>query len=209
MKRPHAFTLIELLIVVAIVAVLAAIAVPNFLEAQTRSKVSRALADMRTVATGLESYRVDQQRLPDPLPNTTAPTNFERRLHPLTTPIAYLADVPRDTFRHQFNNGATNIDLHNAPGGDTLVYGRGDKAGDRATIDFGPQYLMISSAGPDNRLDHLHYYPPLAGFGGSDCPICGPELADLLAVTVYDPTNGTISAGDLYRWSSTTHAHAQ
>ncbi|MEO8376090.1 MAG: prepilin-type N-terminal cleavage/methylation domain-containing protein [Candidatus Sumerlaeota bacterium] len=57
------FTLIELLIVVAIIAILAAIAVPNFLEAQTRAKVSRVKADMRSVATAVESYRVDYNRL--------------------------------------------------------------------------------------------------------------------------------------------------
>ena len=58
-KSTHGFTLIELLVVVAIVAILAAIAVPNFLEAQVRSKVSRVKADMRTVATALESYAID------------------------------------------------------------------------------------------------------------------------------------------------------
>ncbi len=58
------FTLIELLIVVAIIAILAAIAVPNFLEAQTRAKVSRVKSDMRTVATALESYRVDGNKYP-------------------------------------------------------------------------------------------------------------------------------------------------
>src|SRR5512139_3229831 len=62
------FTLIELLIVVAIIAILAAIAVPNFLEAQTRSKISRCKADVRSVATALEAYRTDANRyVPDPL----------------------------------------------------------------------------------------------------------------------------------------------
>lgn len=50
--------------VVAIIAILAAIAVPNFLEAQTRSKVSRARADMRSISTGLESYCIDTNRYP-------------------------------------------------------------------------------------------------------------------------------------------------
>ncbi len=57
-----AFTLIELLIVVAIIAILAAIAVPNFLEAQTRAKVSRVKSDFRTMATAIETYALDKKR---------------------------------------------------------------------------------------------------------------------------------------------------
>ena len=60
------FTLIELLIVVAIISILAAIAVPNFLEAQTRSKVSRFMADIRSAATAVESYMIDHNAYPPP-----------------------------------------------------------------------------------------------------------------------------------------------
>jgi prepilin-type N-terminal cleavage/methylation domain-containing protein len=67
-----AFTLIELLIVVAIIAILAAIAVPNFLEAQTRAKFARAKSDMRTIATALEGYRIDTNKYPEQgIPNGT------------------------------------------------------------------------------------------------------------------------------------------
>lgn len=59
-----AFTLIELLIVVAIIAILAAIAVPNFLEAQTRAKVARVMSDQRTYATALETYQIDYSSYP-------------------------------------------------------------------------------------------------------------------------------------------------
>src|SRR6478752_6290100 len=63
-NRRAAFTLIELLIVVAIIAILAAIAVPNFLEAQTRSKVSRTMSDLRTLSLAIESYVVDNNKPP-------------------------------------------------------------------------------------------------------------------------------------------------
>lgn len=62
--KTKGFTLIELLIVVAIIAILAAIAVPNFLEAQTRAKVTRMKANMRTVATAIEMYTIDNNVIP-------------------------------------------------------------------------------------------------------------------------------------------------
>src|SRR5690349_23058161 len=97
MRFVRAFTLIELLIVVAIIAILAAIAVPNFLEAQTRAKISRAKADMRTVTTGLETYRIDQNIYPKSNIYSWA-LSFGASSNPqliatlerLTTPIAYL-----------------------------------------------------------------------------------------------------------------------
>lgn len=95
-RKKQGFTLIELLIVVAIIAILAAIAVPNFLEAQVRSKVSRAYADMRTIATAIESYSVDYNQPPlnPPLSSNT----FYVTPYILTTPIAYITSMPLDPF---------------------------------------------------------------------------------------------------------------
>jgi len=60
----RAFTLIELLIVVAIIGILAAIAVPNFINAQERAKVGRARSDVRSIVNALEMYRLDNNNYP-------------------------------------------------------------------------------------------------------------------------------------------------
>jgi general secretion pathway protein G len=48
-------------VVIAIIGILAAIAVPNFLTAMERAKQKRTMADMRTIATALETYGTDHE----------------------------------------------------------------------------------------------------------------------------------------------------
>ena len=116
----RAFTLIELLIVVAIIAILAAIAVPNFLEAQVRSKVSRMKADLRTLATAVESYMVDHNKYPPapaPWPPDFIPTQ-EAKTWLMTTPVAYINSIPKDIF-------SPDNTQHSAAGGHWLTFSNG------------------------------------------------------------------------------------
>ena len=56
------FTLIELMIVIAIIGILAAIAIPQFSAYRTRSYNSAAESDLRNAATAQEAFYVDNQR---------------------------------------------------------------------------------------------------------------------------------------------------
>jgi prepilin-type N-terminal cleavage/methylation domain-containing protein len=56
------FTLVEIMIVVAIIALLAAIAVPGFLRARKRSQASRILNDLRLIDSAVDQYAIETGR---------------------------------------------------------------------------------------------------------------------------------------------------
>ncbi|MGB8353235.1 MAG: prepilin-type N-terminal cleavage/methylation domain-containing protein [Chthoniobacteraceae bacterium] len=58
-KSRAGFTLVEIMIVVAIIALLAAIAVPNFLRARKRSQATRILEDLRMLDSAMDQYAID------------------------------------------------------------------------------------------------------------------------------------------------------
>lgn len=63
-RRRNGFSLIELLIVVAVIGILATIAIPNLLTAIQRSRQSRTTADIRMISEGIEAYQNDYSAYP-------------------------------------------------------------------------------------------------------------------------------------------------
>ena len=56
------FTLVEIMIVVAIIALLAAIAVPGFLRARKRSQASRIINDLRLIDSAVDQYAIENNK---------------------------------------------------------------------------------------------------------------------------------------------------
>ncbi len=203
MKKFKGFTLIELLIVVAIIGILAAIAVPNFLNAQVRAKVSRAEAEMREIATALESFYIDNNSYP-PLTNLDRsisrlyrdnPGNLDsarieigrgsraRRIY-LTTPVSYMSTIPFDPFRGSGNEHC-------------YLYGSN-----------GTSYYVIASYGPDgisgngtsgNRVEPF-IVKDYTGAKLNDWDRAAYRDGTLsLPDSLYQSSNGTSSTGEIVR----------
>ncbi len=176
MKRDRipAFTLIELLIVVAIIGILAAIAVPNFLNAQIRAKVAHVEADFKSLATALEAYKVDNNHYP-----VDSDNSWPLGLSMLTTPVAYMNGFARDPFVRKDQQ---------------FVYGAGDDSSapfyemgtDTMWEQRSPNYELgtwsLTSTGPD----------------GEDS--CGAQLDWPWGTNWwdYEPSNGVHSIGDIF-----------
>lgn len=190
--KKKGFTLIELLIVVAIIAILAAIAIPNFLQAQVRAKVARVKADMRTIATGLETYYVDKNKYPGDYTYEAAngitydhEWRHYKRLEPLTTPIAYMSSIPSDPFAvGSEENGIV----------DTFAYACNDR-GQESPADTWVHVAEV--LGLEGRESNLDWY--LRSFGPDGDSESAFSDMSVTGSALYDPTNGTTTSGDVVR----------
>ena len=80
LNRKHAgFTLVEIMIVVAIIALLAAIAVPGFLRARKRSQASRILNDLRMIDAAVDQYAIETNRTTGAVVGITDWTNYLKK----------------------------------------------------------------------------------------------------------------------------------
>jgi prepilin-type N-terminal cleavage/methylation domain-containing protein len=62
LRSTTGFTLVEIMIVVAIIALLAAIAVPGFLRARKRSQATRVLNDLRPIDSAVDQYAIETNK---------------------------------------------------------------------------------------------------------------------------------------------------
>ncbi len=187
----------ERLILVAIMVLLAAIAVPYYIEARMRTKIGRTMMDMRKVGAAAEAYYGDRRTYPSPFfpgpqPDPasgftagkwfvalwTADGEFMGMGTQLTTPVAYISELPIDTFNSRYILGHARKE-HGFVGAGFLYM---------ADL-YHPLTLAVE--------EPLTFEWDVGYFLQS----VGPKLViqdHERPGALYDPTNGLISPGDIY-----------
>jgi Tfp pilus assembly protein PilE len=194
------------LIVVAIIAILAAIAVPNFLEAQVRSKVSRVHADLRSIGIACESYMVDKNDYPVYGVWLSDDMNAEC-LDQLTSPVAY---ITMSRFKDPFNIPKQGTNSN--PKGYYQYHSLHHPDNNTAQPWMYRKAFIIFSFGPDRHASSMDWLynlilDPNILWTAADAmckdpdPVSHTQMYDgsVNGCLVYDPTNGTKSLGDIGR----------
>ncbi len=90
------FTLVEIMIVVAIIAMLASIGVPNYLRARKRAQASRILNDLRVIDHAMVMWTADKAKSPG---DVATLADLQGYMKPTDTPLYYQG---QDLFGHSY-----------------------------------------------------------------------------------------------------------
>jgi prepilin-type N-terminal cleavage/methylation domain-containing protein len=176
-RRPSGFTLVELLVVIAVLAILAGILFPVFAKARSRARVSTALSNLRQIGTALHMYTADyDEHLPNRWPRFEYKVFFwrveGRDLPSLLKPYVKNSAVWYSPEDRRSKKGVTSFILNAelAPGWPLAKIGRPAEAiylTDRTDLDA----LTI---GPDQDAPDVYFWwkfcnPPL-DVGPADLP---------------------------------------
>jgi general secretion pathway protein G len=105
-RQPRApgFTLVEILVVIVILGILAALVVPRIIERPDQARVTAAKADIATIMEALKLYRLDNQRYPTTEQGLSAlvtrPTLSP--VPPNWKPNGYLEHLPQDPWGNPY-----------------------------------------------------------------------------------------------------------
>jgi prepilin-type N-terminal cleavage/methylation domain-containing protein len=97
-RNRQAFTLVEIMIVVAIIALLASIAVPGFLRARKRSQASRIINDLRLIDSAVDMYAIENNKATGA---TVAVTDWTKYIKPGTSLYVTGKDILGNTYGPQ------------------------------------------------------------------------------------------------------------
>jgi general secretion pathway protein G len=122
LKSRKGFTIIELLIVIAVIAILIGIALPKFKGMRDEGNIAKAKGELRTLQTAVESYKIHTNSYPTALGNLNANT---------TVPNIIGSTLPYDPF------GATSTTNYgySANGSYYVIYSIGVNGNGTASVD--------------------------------------------------------------------------
>jgi len=186
MKQRKGFTLIELMIVIAIIIILAAIAIPNYLRMTDRARRSRVAGDFTSLATAIEAYSVDWGHYP----KIIAADAFGKG-------IDSAAGVP--TMASNFSIEITGTKGTTFPNADTTNYqnakGHTTLTGEDGGIEYMKAGTIASMYNPFN--------PTRDGTNNTDCYFYVSD-SDGTHWALYDYLTSDTSKDLLYRTDTTT-----
>jgi len=197
MEKDVGFTVVELLIVIAIISIIAAIAVPNLMSANIRAKVSGVKADMGSIAIALEDYKIDDPgrnypiEPPSPYGHDEIAVSGQafddpsdalglgKLVYPLdASEPTYLKRIPGDPF-----NDSGEEEWNGTSGAHNNHYCYFTANANQESSSTEAKYWALVSYGPDKDQDITSYV--------------NAKNAVNNGTNLYDPDSGITSSGDI------------